>query len=265
MKKHLLSLLILFLTSTAFAQYKKGDEWSLEKLLDQNMVEVVIEGFQDNDKYEAIDHTGVYYGLCMTMDFTTSATSSVGFYVPAGAKLVCSDTSYQDMIVTKGFDYRVYPHSTNAVKIFAMCGEIYNSSPRKGIYYTYGGLAEPHVVRIARTIDSLGLQTFRGQCAMWAVANGIGEEKMKELCKVDERYSEVMDILDQADMVTNVNEEYVHVRDSVAEFEANQPLPETDDGMVTIKRTWIYLALDAVALLFIVMMAGMRRTRKKPK
>ena len=179
MKNALLILCATILFSTN--SFGRTIKTAIKDAIAEKKIDLIIEGHYgyDNSKYSPVDGTGVFNGKCIAFSVKSNYDSIVHLSIPVGAKLGCKDSTVQDMIITKSFELVLYPRRWKYVRIYAMCGEVDDRAPRKGIFYEYIGITDSSVVSIARAIEEKNLQNFIGQYCMWSVTDNANEAVLK--------------------------------------------------------------------------------------
>jgi hypothetical protein len=177
-------------------------------LKNSESVEIIIEGYSGYEEFQSIDGSGHYFGQCIAVSFENNVDTAFNINIPAGAILICDDSTVQNMIITKSFEIFLYPKEMSSYKIYAMCGEINDQSPRKGVYYNYGGLADSNIVAIAKVIEENNSQDYFGQHAMWATANNVNFKKLMIYGADSTSILKTLDLLEKAQVINKLTEEF---------------------------------------------------------
>ena len=198
---------------------------------------------------EFIDKEGVHYGKCMAVILQSKIDSLILLRIETGRLLIPIDTAIQIMIITKETNIPLYPNFKYLVRLYAMCSEIHKYPPTNNTGFTYGDMANPGLIKLAKHIEATYMQNIIGQHAIWAYANQVS---IKELSKYGADSTSIeltKKLLNDVNIVTKINSTIV-IKD------------RTD--IIKINKT-ILLIVSGIAILIIVTMTfiALKKTRKK--
>ena len=97
-----------------------------------------------------------------------------------GSALLPFDSTFQTMYITKTVELPIYPKEEIAFNLNAMCGQIHDGAPYKGIPYNLSGQADGDVLKTVKIIEQEYLQNHIGQYLLWAVANQASSKELRE-------------------------------------------------------------------------------------
>ncbi len=123
---------------------------------------------------------GSHYGDCMGIVLQNNTDSDLVLHVEAGTQLVPADKAYQVMIVTKSDRFELPALGIKTSAIYAMCGEYYKEPPAMNSIYAVADMARETVVNMAKYIELSAKQNYKGQYAMWACTDQIGNEELEK-------------------------------------------------------------------------------------
>ncbi len=179
--KRLLPALLLVLSGFYL---KAQDTISVKEALDRGLVELEIEGHHGyGSKFKSTKPSSSHYGECIALGAKGKGDSTLVLRMPVGSVLIPGDSSYQNMIITRTayIDLNREDDMERFLKLFAMCGEIQDKSPHRGIFFEYGGLADSLTVEMAKTIEAEDQQDRFGQVALWSVTD---HDKVNRIAKL---------------------------------------------------------------------------------
>lgn len=133
---------------------------TLQALLDSNMVSASGVGLGD------------YQGYCVELSLKNNTSNTLSFYIEPGRKLICSDSSMQDILIVKRLEVQLSPSQSVKKQVYGFCCRAHRSSPRKGIPFLIGKMAEKELVAVAEYIskvDSLPIQKM--QDVIWSISD----------------------------------------------------------------------------------------------
>lgn len=167
-------LLVFVWIGVAVLSADAQDTISVQDALKAGLVALEIEGYHGYEsKFKSTKPSSSHYGECIALSAKGKGDSALVLRLPVGSVLIPGDSSYQNMIVTRTafIDLNREDDMQRFLKLFAMCGEIQDKSPHRGIFFEYGGLADSLTVEMARTIESADQQDRFGQVALWSVTD----------------------------------------------------------------------------------------------
>jgi hypothetical protein len=112
-------------------------------------------------------------GACIAINFTNISSTIINLEVETGRILEASDSSYQNMIVSKRYFVRLQPKQKTTQNIYALCAEPGDVTPNNGISFTHGKMATGSLLGMAKYVEANNLQNGTGQSLIWAIINGI--------------------------------------------------------------------------------------------
>lgn len=114
----------------------------------------------------ATGHTG----KCVTANITNEMGVPITLDVETGQKLLCSDTTVQDLVISRSELITLKPKETHSHKFYAFCIEMHNGGPANNSY-RIGDMAKGALLKVVQFIAKNGLQDVLGQNAVWCVTD----------------------------------------------------------------------------------------------
>ena len=114
----------------------------------------------------ATGHTG----KCVTANITNEMGVPITLDVETGQKLLCSDTTVQDLVISRSELITLKPKETHSHKFYAFCIEMRNGGPANNSY-RIGDMAKGALLKVVQFIAKNGLQDVLGQNAVWCVTD----------------------------------------------------------------------------------------------
>ncbi|MES2593584.1 MAG: hypothetical protein V4608_16995 [Bacteroidota bacterium] len=173
--------IVFYLVLFAGTIFGQKNTYDIYEATNKNLLGLTIEGANGGSKIkEYIDNSGIHFGKCMLFSVVNKTDSSFTVTVSSGMKLISSDTSVQDMFVTKSFEFYLNARELSSFKVYAMCGEIHDEVPRKGNFHSLGAKAKGKIYRVIKEIEKEDQQNIIGQHALWAVTDGVTRKTLVE-------------------------------------------------------------------------------------
>lgn len=154
--KPLRCLIALFLLLLA-AQIQAQTRIKLRDAIKKGMVKMNV---------RATGHTG----KCVTANITNEMGVPITLDVETGQKLLCSDTTVQDLVISRSELITLKPKETHSHKFYAFCIEMHNGGPANNSY-RIGDMAKGALLKVVQFIAKNGLQDVLGQNAVWCVTD----------------------------------------------------------------------------------------------
>lgn len=173
--------IVFYLVLFAGTIFGQKTTYNIYEATSKNLMELTIEGANGGSTIkEYIDNSGIHFGKCMLFSVVNKTDSSFTVTVSSGMKLISSDTSIQDMFVTKSFEFYLKGRELSTFKVYAMCGEIHDEVPRKGNFHSLGAKAKGKIYRVITEIEKEGQQNIIGQHALWAVTDAVSRKTLMD-------------------------------------------------------------------------------------
>lgn len=116
--------------------------------------------------------SGGFQGECLQLAVKNLKDEIVSLEIPPGYIFGSEDSSVQDLMVTASTTMALDPYAVKRTKLFTMCTQSYNMSPKKGEKFHAGSMAEGPLLGLAQKISTKGYQNSTAQSAVWTLANG---------------------------------------------------------------------------------------------
>lgn len=163
-----------------------------------SLKEAAEKGFID---YRLSGTDGSHYGDCMGLLLESNSDSDLVLDVAAGTELVPVNHKYQTMIVTRNDEFQLPANGIKSYNIYAMCGEYYDEPPIATTIYGIGEISQKkNVAKMARYIDFSAKQNYKGQYAIWAVADQITNKDLKKYGATNIDINDVLDMTDEVNI-----------------------------------------------------------------
>ncbi|MEM7367841.1 MAG: hypothetical protein AAF587_04525 [Bacteroidota bacterium] len=152
----LVSLLLISNSLHLFAQ----ERLSLPEALARHLVQISVRG------------SGGFQGECLQVAIKNLKSEIVSLDIPSGYIFASKDSAVQNLMVTASRTMTIDPYSVKRTRLFTMCTQSYNMSPRRGAEFLAGKMAEGSLLDLAQKISNRGYQNSTAQSAVWTLANG---------------------------------------------------------------------------------------------
>lgn len=123
-------------------------------------------------KYDITGTTQGNTGACIAVNITNQSSEIVNLEIETGRVLESSDTTYQDMIVTKRYFVRLQPKQKTSQSIYALCSKPDRSTPNANINFAHGKMATGPLLAMAKFVETKQLQNGEGQTLIWSIVRG---------------------------------------------------------------------------------------------
>ncbi|MEO0469057.1 MAG: hypothetical protein AAF206_05510 [Bacteroidota bacterium] len=141
------------------AQLSAQQSLSLTEALSQKLVQIAVKG------------NGGYRGACLNLGLKNLTGKYLEIEIPAGQLFASKDTSIQDLMVTEDAMLVLGPRQVKRRNLTTMCTQASNASPSEGEAFSFGKMAQGHLLKLAQNISQNGYQNSTAQSAVWSVAN----------------------------------------------------------------------------------------------
>ncbi len=150
-------LFVLFIeTNFAFA----SDTVSIKNAIDKGMVSVLAKSL------------GGHSDECLEINIENLAGSDMVLRIEAGRGMISEDTTMQDILITKQYEFLLSKTEKAKLKIFGMCMRAHRGSPSKDNKFSVGKMADTLLVQLARFIDKFNYRNYTTQNAVWVLSDG---------------------------------------------------------------------------------------------
>lgn len=109
---------------------------------------------------------------CIEMSIENLIGKEVILRVEAGRQMISGDSSMQDILITKQYEFLLSETEKAELKIFGMCMRAHRRSPSEGSMFSVGKMADSLLVQLARFIDKFNYRNFTSQNAIWVLSDG---------------------------------------------------------------------------------------------
>lgn len=117
-------------------------------------------------------------GKCVTANITNEMGIPITLDVEAGQKLLCSDTTVQDLVISRSELITLKPKETHKHTFYAFCIEMRNGGPSNNTY-RIGEMAKGALLKVVQFIAKNGLQDALGQNVVWCVTDNSSISNLK--------------------------------------------------------------------------------------
>jgi hypothetical protein len=119
-------------------------------------------------------------GRCASVEAQNTGTQVLDLDIDCGQKIVNSDSSQQNLMVTQKESIHLLPNAKATRKVYAMCINAGKGSPSNKPF-RLGQLAQGALMRLAQLIEQKGWQNSNAQSAVWSITdnrsiNSIGSD-----------------------------------------------------------------------------------------
>ncbi|MCC5946279.1 MAG: hypothetical protein JJT94_15210 [Bernardetiaceae bacterium] len=162
MKQQLFFLSIVLILCMAKSQTFAQNYTELEQLVESKQVTVHAHGL------------GGYFGERLRIEIRNIANKALLVNLPAGAIFNSQNTSIQDLITLKDYQFAVQKGASKILTVSTACIQASNGSPFKNAVYAYKGQGDPEKLgKIAKVIAEQELYSTNGftQSAVWCVSD----------------------------------------------------------------------------------------------
>lgn len=109
---------------------------------------------------------------CIEMNIENLAGKEVILRIEAGREMNSGDSTMQDILITRQYEFLLSATEKATLKIFGMCMRARKRSPAKGSRFTVGKMADSLLVQLARFIDKFNYRKPASQNAVWVLSDG---------------------------------------------------------------------------------------------
>ena len=152
------TLPILFLLGTTIAQ---TNAVSIDEAYKKGLIQYEINGTSQGNT-----------GACIAIKVTNISSTIINLEVETGRVLEATDSSYQNMIVSKRYFVRLQPKQKTTQNIYALCAEPGDATPNHGVSFSHGSMSTGSLLGMAKYVEANNLQDGKGQSLIWAIING---------------------------------------------------------------------------------------------
>ncbi len=147
---------------------------SISKQLENNKLSVVIKG------------KGGYQENCLTFDLKNLTRDSLFVKLEPGRRIVCEDSSYQDIFIVKEKIVILPPLASVTTDGYGFCCRASKGSPAKNSKFNIGYMAPPAWIELAEVINQNNFPINAIQNSIWVLSDNhsiasIHHEKMEEI------------------------------------------------------------------------------------
>lgn len=125
-----------------------------------------------------------HYYKPLIAKFQNLTSDLVKLKIPNGQIFISSDSTYQNLIVTKSELLVLKAKESLNVEIFSMCMERRDKAPVDNVFYTLGEMADAPLNKISLMIEDKKLFNYLGQQALWCF---IDKSDLEEIGGFDEK------------------------------------------------------------------------------
>lgn len=143
-----------------------SDTISIKDALDRGMISVAILGL------------GGHADECLEVNIGNLSGNDLILSIEAGRGMVSEDTTMQDILITKQYDFLLSSSEKAKLKVFGMCMKAHRRSPQKNSRFRVGKMADSLLVQLARFIDKYNYRNGTSQNAVWVLSDGNPMESM---------------------------------------------------------------------------------------
>lgn len=150
------------------------DYVSISKYIDEHKLEVKISG------------KGGHSEKCLTFELKNKTPDSLFIRLEPGGRIVCEDSSLQDILIVKENLMALAPNSKVTAEGYGFCCRATKHSPSKNSKFNIGFMSPPKWVELAEVINQNNFPTQPIQNAIWVLSDNhpitsIYYEKMEEI------------------------------------------------------------------------------------
>ena len=143
--------------------------------------------------------TGGYQGQCLEIVIHNKSGNPITINIQPGTMFGSKDEWIQDLIITSPEQIIVAAGRQEKRTLWTMCTQAWNASPSLGSLFSYKGLADFHVRKLAYRISAGNYQTSTAQSAMWAVTS---REPVRNIYGIDT--TETRDLAETVSEITGI-------------------------------------------------------------
>jgi len=120
----------------------------------------------------SIKSRGGFTGEVIEMNIQNNTNQKLDLNVEAGRRLDSKNNTEQDILVTRSQEFFVNGKQSKTLKVYGMCCQAHNSSPKVNSIYNVGKLADSNLVKLANFIDkNKYYKDGAAQDAVWSISN----------------------------------------------------------------------------------------------
>jgi len=168
MKKSIKIAIIILLPFILFAF---SNYYSL-KIKDKKDKFISIEKAIKNDIVSAkITSTGTYSGAAINIEIENLTPIDTIIRFEAGRRLICEDTSKQDILIVKQIDLILAANESKRVNIFGFCCQAHNGAPKLDSKFDVGYMEDSTFIKLANFLTKYNYPTNVMQNAVWVLSD----------------------------------------------------------------------------------------------
>ncbi len=157
------------------------------------------EAFKQNKITLEIKSKGNHKGNSAVISSKNISKEPIILHLEYGRRLMCSDTSMQDLLIVKEQLITLMPNESKNADAFAFCCESNDRSPQKDIHFTIGKMAPTEWVKLAEVINKNNFPIDATQHAIWVLSNdhelaSVHAENMEDIQILRETLAEIKGI-----------------------------------------------------------------------
>jgi hypothetical protein len=146
-----------------------------------------------------IKSKGIYKGYSININTKNISNQAIILHLEYGRRLLCSDTSMQDLLIVKEQLITLMPKEVKNLEAFAFCCESNNRPPQKEIIYSVGKMAPKEWIKLAEVINKNNFPIDAIQHAIWVLSDNhniasVNDEDMENIQLLRETLAEIKGI-----------------------------------------------------------------------
>ncbi|MCF8364361.1 MAG: hypothetical protein K9H16_01175 [Bacteroidales bacterium] len=119
-----------------------------------------------------------HYHQPLIINFYNKSDEIKTLQIDPGQKLIATEASYQNFVVTKKEVITLAPNATESLELHAMCIERFDYAPGASAQYNPGAKADSGLMLLCEKINTEKLFNYEAQTAVWAMVGDIGLESI---------------------------------------------------------------------------------------
>ncbi|MFN4233938.1 MAG: hypothetical protein ACK4IK_03935 [Bacteroidia bacterium] len=157
------------------------------------------EAFRKNKIILEIKGKGEHKGNSASIVSKNISNEAIILHLEYGRRLMCSDSSMQDLLIVKEQLITLTPNETKTNDAFAFCCESTDRSPQKDINFSVGKMAPPEWIKLAEVINKNNFPIDAIQHAIWVLSNNheiasVHSDKMDDVYELRKTLAEIKGI-----------------------------------------------------------------------
>jgi len=115
--------------------------------------------------------TGGHQDRSLRLKILNQKKKKLEINIPAGLIFHSQDSLLQDLIITQSQLFALEKNQKRSIRVYGMCIQASNGSPRENSSFNYGGHAERKLAKLVRYIDLKNIKNYSAQEAIWCITD----------------------------------------------------------------------------------------------